>query len=356
MLPRSKFARVLLVAVPLILLALLWKASNKRPHEIISPTPTNVNEVPIALALSHDGSRLAEITSKGRVWWKEGEQWHALSTRTTPEANDQYFSASRPYLQFSRDGRRLFGTGFPNSARDKAPDSDALLIWDLSGDTLNSSGDGVGLTNCRLTVGTDKTVQRLGENYLIWDLANAAKPTLQKTLTIKTAATTKKSVVSPYLIHGYALSSDSSQLIIATKDYKVQFWDVASGKMVAQSTPAPGIKYEQLTILPSFDNRFIILSDYVGMAVWDQTAKLWTKNFQSGSGLEAICWMPDGRSLWASGFLQANGSGETQQVSVPSLQTLRTVPQRGAVAISGDGNTLAMRGKTMTGIRRWNIG
>ena len=352
---RSKFARVSLVAVPLILLALSWKAASKRPHEILSPTPANVNEVPIALALSHDGNRLAEITSKGRVWWKEGKQWHALPTRTTPETNDSYFDKSRPYLQFSRDGSRLFGTGFPNSAGNKSPDSDALLMWNLSSGSLNPSSDGTELTKCRLTVGTDKAVQRVGENYLIWDLSSAAKPTLQKTLKIKRASVTTKSIASPYLIHGYALSSDSSQLMLATKDYKVQFWDVASGKMVAQSTPAPGIKYEQLTIRPSYDNRFVILSDYVGVAVWDQTAKRWTKNFQNGSGLEAIFWMPDGRSLWASGFLQANGSGETQQVSVPSQQTLHTTPQRGAVSISGDGNTLAMRGKTMTGIRIWKI-
>lgn len=102
MLFRSKVLRVTLIVVPLILVALLWKAARRRPSKIALPAPI------AALALSHDGRRLAIVTEGGQILWHENGNFYVLS-------DEQLFSfQSSPTIQFSRDSKTLTGTGFPS--------------------------------------------------------------------------------------------------------------------------------------------------------------------------------------------------------------------------------------------------
>lgn len=120
--PRSKFLRVLLFVVPLLVVALLWFSARERPRFVTTPVPVQ------SLALSHDGKLLAFSIENDEIFWGQNGRYHKLPLEYTPG-----FGVKSPAaLQFSRDGSTLMGTGVRLLAN-KTP---AACQWNLAGNRL----------------------------------------------------------------------------------------------------------------------------------------------------------------------------------------------------------------------------
>ena len=163
MLLRSKGLRALLVVVPLILVALLWNAARMRPRFV--QTPARV----IALALSHDGSRLAVVTNAGKVIWRESGEFQTLP-------GEKPFSLlSSPIIQFSSDGETLTATGF----QFKYSPSTGAYRWNLKNGKIQWSAVPSAKDMLRVfTISNDgqKLLDRSYEVVKVRDAAGKSKP------------------------------------------------------------------------------------------------------------------------------------------------------------------------------------
>ena len=142
----------------------------------------------------------------------------------------------------------------------------------------------------------------------------------------------------------------------------MQFWDVASGKRIERTPPIAKPSANNLPMLsqlkPSPDGRFVAVCDNLGVMVWDRTSKSWAQGPQTTPTERYVAWMPDSRSLWlgSNNFPGAvQNQNNLQELSVPELKTMRTLPGVGPLAIAGDGRTLATRDNAGKGVWLWNI-
>lgn len=358
MLPRSKWLRVSLLVVPLVLIALLWKAARQRPRFVATPAPT------ASLALSHDGKRLAIATTDNRILWWENGKFHVLPAETSPTNTGR-----TPTLQFSRDRRTLVGTDIFLFR------SNILLAyaWNLETNKINWSADAahkedVGI----LTASLDgrKIVRQFRDNFEVLDITDASAPRVRsQSRYTRTFPITHRLQVQISCGDGcttspakVALSADNQTLILTERGGILQFWDISTGQRVSRTSPIPGFKPSVLlefsVLSASPDGRYVALCDGLGVNVWDRKMNRWTQGPQTTPTEHYVAWMPDSRSLWlGSNVSTGEDKNLTRQLSVPDLKTMRVLPEWGPLALSGDGHTLATgtSSSTPSHVRLWPI-
>lgn len=352
MLPRSKFLRVFLIALPLILVALLWKAARGRPRFVATPSAV------FSLALSRDGRAIAAALDDGKFVWRDGGNWHALPTTDTPTPNP-----SLPALQFSPDDQSLLGTNLFVTARNRS----LAYAWSLKTGKAawaEATEDYEGIDNRFVFSADGQKLALLSYDVVkVFDVAGAktkskvrAFPTLMRAQIMRPTdkrgrGTARRGQPFPTAI---ALAADGKILVIADHLGRLQFWDVATGQLTSRSTPAPQPISQQLVVSP--DGRFVAACDFTGLSLWDATAQRWTRTSTSMASHD-VAWMPDSKSLWLGTHSALRlDNGKVRQLSVPALETLRTLPTSGPVAVAGDGRTLATRADTTEkGVWLWNI-
>ena len=357
MLPRSKFARVLLVTVPLILVALLWKPARQRPRFVATPARAET------LALSYDGKRLAVATKQPRIWWRETGEFHQLPFENPVSGGN---ISQAPTLQFARDGRTLTSTNLFLSGSY----SRAAYRWDLSNDKIvwvEASAHKNDGNEAEISSDGRRIVQHSYDVFQVRDLTNGGAPRpdsksgyardfpLLMWLRLK-LPNEDGLYLQPA---AFALSHDATTLILAEKDGRLRFWDIASEQRTATTAPLPARVGEIDDLVASPDGRFVALCDSVSVGLWDAKTKTWTRSAQTSAADHYLAWMPDSRSLWlGSDTSTGEEKNLTRQLSVPDLKTLRTLPVWGPLALAGDGQTLATRAQrnTPAGVWLWNIG
>lgn len=357
MLFRSKLLRVLLFAVPLVLVALLWKAARKRPSQIALPAPI------AALALSHDGRRLAVVTEGGQVMWRENGGFHVLPV-------EQPFSfQNSPAIQFSRDSKTLIGTGFPF----KDFNTTGAYQWDLTSNKIVWSASPLIKNTHRIfSISSDgrKLLDRSYDVIKVLDTTKKGEPSKNAlSLYAVSFPTENRFQIKIVLKDGgetvpqeVVLSSDNKTLIISGMDGRLQFYDLASGKRIERTPamPKPSANYlaDLSQLKPSPDDRFVALCSELGVFVWDKKANRWTQGPQTTPTEHYVAWMPDSRSLWlGSNVSTGEDKNSTRQLSVPALKTMRVLPEWGPLALSGDGRTLATgtSSSTPSHVRLWPL-
>ena len=367
MLPRSKILRALLVIVPLCLVALLWNAARQRPKFVATPVPAQ------ALALSHDGKRLAFSIQSTEVLWGEAGTLHKLPS---PNAYPGYPpSGSPPAIQFAPGGDAIYRI---------ENDVARVFRWDLNNNRVQWSAISTGKATRPyndFAVSRDgrRMAQRIFDVVKVFDITGAGAP--QKNEPQQTGRQYARTF--PLLfrreigvnarkgdntyVSDIALSADGSVLILADAGGSLQFWNVALNKLSLQTPPLPYIKgtnmpdvhgeIKNLTASP--DGRFVALCDDVGVALWNAKTRQWRRGpVTTPVGVHTLDWMPDSRSLWTSSFPAGSvvsANDKVQQLSVPDLKPLRILPASGPLAVAGDGHTLATRADAGKGVWLWNI-
>ena len=356
MLPKSKWLRVLLITVPLILVALLWKPARQRPRFVATPARAET------LALSYDGSRLAMATKHPQVWWREAGDFHRLPMEiAAPGAN----ISQAPTLQFARDGRTLTSTNLFLAA----DYSRAAYRWNLADDKIAWSAvsphknDG---NEAELSSDGRRIAQHSYDVFLVRNLTNEGTP--------QTNAKSKYARDFPLLLRlrlklpnedglylmpaDFTLSHDAATLILAEKDGRLRFWNIASKQRTAITPPLPARVGEIGNLVASPDGRFVALCDSVSVALWDNKTNAWTKSAQTSPATHYLAWMSDSRPLWLGNDISTGEEKNlTRQLSAPALKTMRTLPVWGPLAVAGDGHTLVTRAERYSpeGVWLWNI-
>ena len=355
--PRSKLLRLTLLVVPLVLVALLWRAASHRPRFVATPVSAQ------ALALSGDGKRVAFSIQSLHVLWIEDGQLHKLPTTQAYPGYPPF--GSPPAVQFAPDGDAVFRIEH---------DIPQVFRWNLATDGVAWSA-----------IPPVKTTQPLGDFAVSRDGKRLAQRVhgVVKVLDISKPGTPQKPVPGngasqyarrfPVLFRqeigvkarrgsdGYvaalALSSDGAVLIAAEPSGSLQFWNVASGQLTRQTAPLPSISGSITQLKPSPDGRFVAFCDDKGVALWSTQTGKWTRAVATTLvALHDLAWMPDSRSLWTSSFVIPNADYDrVQRLRVPDLKPLRVVSAWGPIAVSGDGKTLATRDNAEKGVWLWNI-
>lgn len=358
MLPRPKFGRVLLVAVPLILAAVLWQSARQRPRSVEAPGMVQ------SLALSGDGKRLAIVTADNRVFWREDGNWQALPLESLPASFGE-----TPQLRFSRDGHTLIGADTSSIVTDAR----LAYSWNLETNKIKWSVDAARKEDVGtfvLSHDEGEIVRQFQENFEVLNTTNASAPRVKShDRSMRDFPITRRlRVLIPYddtrtvSPARAALSADDRTLITADMHGALQFWDIATGKQIDQAPPIPkpsaNLDMNLGELQPSPDGRSIALCYVYGVAVWDRRQHRWMLGPQTTPTQHYVAWMPDSRSLWlGSNVSTGEEKNLTRQLNVPDLKTMRVLPEWGPLALSDNGRTLATgtSSSTPSHVRLWNI-
>ena len=352
MLPRSKWFRIALFVVPLVLAVLLWSIARGRPRFVQAPAGI------IELALSPDGVKLAIVTAtgsgSGEVWWRENSAFQPLATNHELDAQ----SGEQPKLQFSRDGQTLLGAQLAATQKNQS----RATAWDLSNQNRVWS-DGIpdyrGIDNGYKFSPDGRRLGLLHFDTLkvldCSDLARSASVSLPTLMRVQLPYDKKDQ--GGRFSRRLALSHQGDVAAVADQNVRLQFWDVATGRIINETPPPPQYMRSIGDIAFSPDGRYVALGDSGTLALWDRTRSQWLQLQLAGVAPRYLAWMPDSRSLWLGSDISTASSPDnrTRRLSVPDLKTMRTLPVSGPLAISGDGRTLATRDDAQKGVLLWNI-
>ncbi len=329
----------------------MWQVAQKRPRLVaILNTPAQ------SLALSNDGQELAAALQDGRIQlWTTATSWRALPVENARGAN-----GNTPSLQFSRDGKTLFGTNI----RISKDNTTAVYAWNVPRGNVAWSvvsdypDDMKGFT---LAPDGSRLVHSTYDIVKVLDLAANSSPRKST----KSRYARRFPVLSRFRLQipvgqgytfasAFALTPDGS-LIVAERNGRLGFWNIATTKKQSQ-TPAPpsNITGPLSELFASPDGRFVAFCDSYNLWLWNRAASTWTQHTSASSMGEKrdIAWMPDSRSLWV-------GGDSIQLLSAPALKIIREIPVSGAFALSGDGRTLATRSLStgvVNGVWAWKVG
>lgn len=296
--------------------------------------------------------------------WRDNGEFHDLTIESPFNPQDS------TVIQFSRDGKTLTGTGIPF----KDSNTTGAYRWDLTSGKIAWSAAPMFKDMLRtFSISSDgrKLLDQSYEVIKVLDLTKSGKTSknalsrhalnfpIENRLEIKIVLNDGGQTMPQHPV----LSSDDKTLIISTLNGRLQFYDLASGKRIEQTSAIPGLSTNAITtdlsqLKPSPDNRFVAVCNNFGVLIWDKTTKRWTQGPQTTPTQHYVAWMPDSRSLWlGSNVSTGQEKNLTRQLSVPALKTMRVLPEWGPLALSGDGRVLATgtSSSTPSHVRLWPL-
>ena len=364
--PRFKFHKwqLLLVALPLILLAIVAYQNAQRPQHL-----TGLGGAVIALAYSPEGDQIVCVTDNNYIqtWKADIKKWRSFQ----PVQRSSFGAPTSGFLHFSRDGKTLYGALLPEifgssgGSFGSFSNISPLQKWDAQ--SRRKIQGFRGLENSAFDISPDEH----------WAAATSytGRLTLDMLDLTRAHKVDSKYALPPgeryfFRHHQTPMSQIPTVLAFAPSAPVLAVWDgssevelhsVPDGAMqktltftTAPTTPAapsrPGAPIYSSTSLPaalawSPDGQWLAACNGTQLQIWDieknQTrsallpAQIATPGMTGRTPI--LSWSHDGRQI-------ATGGDNVCLWSVPDLTLQRQFRAQGGVAFSPDGHTLATGG------------